>query len=58
MKHIPQSWSVATAETIMKRNPGTPHDRLAQWGYVTGYTLNGLEMVARNTGDPKFWDFI
>ncbi|MGP8080719.1 MAG: glycoside hydrolase family 105 protein [Dehalococcoidales bacterium] len=58
MKHIPQSWPVATAETIMKRNPGTPHDRLAQWGYVTGYTLNGLEMVARNTGDPKYWDFI
>jgi rhamnogalacturonyl hydrolase YesR len=42
----------------MKRNPGTPQDRLARWGYVTGYTLNGIELVARFTGDQKYWDFI
>jgi hypothetical protein len=30
---------------------GTPRDRLARWSYVTGYTLNGIEMVARSTGD-------
>jgi rhamnogalacturonyl hydrolase YesR len=54
----PQSWSVALADTIMKRNPGTPQDRLARWSYVTGYTLSGIEMVARYTGDRKYWDFI
>jgi len=40
------------------RNPGTPRDRLSRWSYVTGYTLDGIEMVARSTGDPKYWDFI
>ena len=54
----PQYWSVALADSIMKRNPGTPKDRLARWSYVTGYTLNGIELVARSTGNPKYWDFI
>jgi rhamnogalacturonyl hydrolase YesR len=54
----PKSWAVAIADSIMSRNPGTPRDRLAHWSYVTGYTLNGIEMVARSTGDPKYWDFI
>ena len=45
-------------QTIMMRDPGTPKDRLARWSYVTGYTLNGIEMVARSTSDPKYWDFI
>jgi rhamnogalacturonyl hydrolase YesR len=54
----PKSWSVAVADSIISRNPGTPRDRLARWSYVTGYTLNGIEMVARSTGDPKYWDFI
>ena len=53
-----KSWAVALADTIMKRNPGTPKDRLARWSYVTGYTLNGIEMVARYTGDQRYWDFI
>jgi rhamnogalacturonyl hydrolase YesR len=54
----PKSWAVAVADSIMLRNPGTPRDRLARWSYVTGYTLNGIEMVARSTGDPQYWDFI
>jgi rhamnogalacturonyl hydrolase YesR len=54
----PESWAVALADTIMRRNPGTPEDRLARWSYVTGYTLNGIELVARYTGDQKYWDFI
>jgi rhamnogalacturonyl hydrolase YesR len=54
----PTSWAVAVADSIMSRNPGAPRDRLAHWSYVTGYTLNGIEMVARSTGDPKYWDFI
>ena len=55
---VPKSWAVAMADTILARNPGTPRDRLARWSYVTGYTLNGIEMVARSTGDAKYWDFI
>lgn len=31
---------------------------MARWSYVTGYTLNGMELVARSTGDPKYWGFI
>jgi unsaturated rhamnogalacturonyl hydrolase len=54
----PRSWAVATADSIIRRNPGTPQDRLARWSYVTGYTLNGIEMVARYTGERKYWDFI
>jgi rhamnogalacturonyl hydrolase YesR len=54
----PRSWAVALADTVMKRNPGTPRDRLARWSYVTGFTLNGIEMVARATGDQKYWDYI
>jgi rhamnogalacturonyl hydrolase YesR len=57
-KATSQSWASAMTETIMKRNPGTPVDRLARWGYVTGYTLNGIEMVARSTGDRRYWEFI
>ena len=55
---VPESWAIALSETIMKRNPGTPQDRLAHWGYVMGYTLNGLEMVALSTGEQRYWDFI
>jgi len=54
----PKSWAVAVADSIISRNPGTPRDRLAHWSYVTGYTLNGIEMVARSTGDARYWDFI
>ena len=54
----PDSWAIATAETIMKRNPGTPADRLARWSYWKGYTLYGFEMLWRSTGDQRYWDFI
>lgn len=54
----PKSWSIAMAETIMKRNPGTPQDSLANWSYWKGYTLNGFEMLWQSTGDPKYFAFI
>ena len=54
----PKSWAAAVADSIIERNPGTPRDRLARWSYVTGYTLDGIEMVARSTGDARYWDFI
>ena len=54
----PKFWSVALAETIMKRNPGTPQDRLARWSYWKGYTLMGFEQLWRSTGDPRYIDYI
>jgi rhamnogalacturonyl hydrolase YesR len=54
----PTSWAVAVAETIMKRNPGTPSDVLARWSYWKAYTLLGFEMLWRSTGDRRYLDFI
>ena len=54
----PGSWAVAGAETIMKRNPGTPDDVLAGWSYWKAYTLLGIEMLWRTTGDRRYFDFI
>jgi rhamnogalacturonyl hydrolase YesR len=54
----PKAWSVAMAESMMKRNPGTPQDRLARWSYWKGYTLLGFEMLWRSTGDPQYLDFM
>ena len=54
----PTSWAVAVAETIMKRNPGTPGDVLAGWSYWKAYTLLGFEMLWRTTGDRRYFDFI
>ncbi|HVN18173.1 MAG TPA: glycoside hydrolase family 88 protein [Dongiaceae bacterium] len=51
-------WSVAMADTFMRRNPGTPHDSLAPWSYWKGYTLLGFEKLGRATGDKKYFDFI
>src|SRR6185437_11575203 len=58
MEMTPRSWAIALAETIMKRNPGTPEDRLARWSYWKGYTLLGFEMLWRSSGDPRYLDFI
>jgi hypothetical protein len=47
----PQSWAIALADSIMKRNPGTPRDMQARWSYLKGYTLRGFEMqVSRGRG--------
>jgi len=54
----PRYWSVALADTIMKRNTGAPGDSLTPWSYWKGYTLNGFEMLWRSTGDPRYLDYI
>ncbi|MGP8246834.1 MAG: glycoside hydrolase family 105 protein [Bryobacteraceae bacterium] len=54
----PPSWAIAMADTLMKRNPGTPQDRLARWSYWKGYTLLGFEMLWRATGDRRYLGFI
>jgi len=54
----PKSWSIATAESIIKRNPGGPSDRLARWTYFKGFPLYGFELLWRSTGDPRYLAFI
>lgn len=54
----PRYWSVALADTLMKRNTGAPGDSLTPWSYWKGYTLNGFEMLWQSTGDQRYLDYI
>ena len=54
----PKYWSIAMAETMMRRNPGAPGDLLTRWSYYKGFHLYGFEMLWRSTGDPRYLDFI
>jgi len=55
---VPKFWSVATAETIMARWPAFNLAYHASWTYVHGYTLAAFERLYRDTGDPRYFDFI
>ncbi len=54
----PHYWSIALADTIMRRNTGAPGDSLTPWSYWKGYTLNGFEMLWQSTGDRRYLDYI
>jgi rhamnogalacturonyl hydrolase YesR len=54
----PGSWSIALADTLMKRNTGSPGDPLTRWSYWKGYTLNGFEMLWQSTGDRRYLEYI
>ena len=54
----PPSWAVATAETIMARWPDYNLAYHASWTYVHGYALCAFERLYRDTGDPRYFDFI
>jgi rhamnogalacturonyl hydrolase YesR len=54
----PKYWSVAIADTIMKRNTGAQGDSLTPWSYWKGYTLDGFEMLWQSTGDPRYLNYI
>jgi rhamnogalacturonyl hydrolase YesR len=54
----PRYWSIALADTLMKRNTGAPEESLTRWSYWKGYTLNGFEMLWQSTGDRRYLDFI
>ena len=54
----PRSWSIALADTLMKRNTGASGEPLTRWSYWKGYTLNGFEMLWQSTGDRRYLDFI
>lgn len=54
----PKAWSIALAESIVKRNPGSPSDRLARWTYFKGFPLYGFDLLWRSTGDSRYLAFI
>jgi rhamnogalacturonyl hydrolase YesR len=54
----PDSWAVATADTIMKRYPDYRKAYFRPWTYVHGYVLYGFEMLYHSTGDKKYLDYI
>jgi unsaturated rhamnogalacturonyl hydrolase len=54
----PKFWSVAAAETVMARWPDFSKAYFNGWTYVNGYELFGFEMLYRETGDQKYFDYI
>jgi unsaturated rhamnogalacturonyl hydrolase len=54
----PKFWSVAAAETVMTRWPDFSKAYFNGWTYVNGYELFGFEMLYRETGDQKYFDYI
>lgn len=54
----PQNWAVAAAESVMARYPDYREAYWKPWNYVTGYMLNGFEMLYKKTGDKKYYDYI
>ena len=54
----PRYWSVALADSLMKRNTGAPSDSLTPWSYWKGYTLDGFEMLWQSTGDVRYLNYI
>jgi rhamnogalacturonyl hydrolase YesR len=54
----PESWAVATADTIIKRYPDFRKAYFKPWTYVHGYDLYGFEMLYRSTGDRKYLDYL
>jgi rhamnogalacturonyl hydrolase YesR len=54
----PDSWAVASADTIMKRYPDFRTAYFKPWTYVHGYDLYGFEMLYRSTGDKKYLDYL
>ena len=54
----PESWAVATADTIMKRYLDFRKAYFRPWTYVHGYDLYAFEMLYRSTGDKKYLDYL
>jgi rhamnogalacturonyl hydrolase YesR len=54
----PESWAVATADTMMRRYPDYRTAYFRPWTYVHGYVLYGFEMLYRSTGDKKYFDYM
>lgn len=54
----PESWSRATAETIMERYPDYRQAYWKDWTYVQGYMFCGFEMLYRATRDRRYLDYM
>ncbi len=54
----PKFWSVAAAETVMARWPDFSKAYFNGWTYVNGYELCGFEMLYRETGDRRYFNYI
>ena len=54
----PANWAVAMCESVMARYPDYRAAYWKDWNYVTGYMLNGFEMVWKKTGDQRYFDYI
>ncbi len=54
----PRFWSIAVADSLMKRFPDYNLAYHASWTYVHGYALFGFDLLYRATGDQRYFDFI
>jgi len=54
----PRYWSVATADSLMKRHPDFTKAYWRPWTYVHGYVLYGFERLWKQTGDPRYFDYM
>ena len=54
----PANWAIAMCYSVMARYPDYREAYWKPWNYVTGYMLNGFEMVWKKTGDQKYFDYI
>lgn len=54
------SWGIRMADTIMERTPRLYNDKGYQgkWSYDYGVILKGFELVWRQTGETKYFQFI
>jgi unsaturated rhamnogalacturonyl hydrolase len=57
----PSKWSARMAATLMNHYPDSVTYNLekpARWDYELGLYLNSIEQLWRQTGDPKYYDYI
>ncbi|MFD3261257.1 glycoside hydrolase family 105 protein [Paenibacillus lentus] len=57
---IQTAWSIITAESIMERMPRLYEDKGydGKWSYDYGVVLKGFELLWRQTGERKYFQFI
>lgn len=55
-----KQWAVRTAESIMERLPRLYQDKgyNGKWSYDYGVVLKGFELLWKQTGDRKYFDYI
>src|SRR4051794_1846786 len=51
-------WSIALADSILRRFPDPDDIPYRHWCYVQGYVLCGFEKLWLLTGDSKYFDYL